>query len=296
MTISTEAQRSLDEIIQFSIEHEKQIHTESDARLQLIDRILIEVLGWGRAAIETEPHSPSGYADYVLTSGNRNLMVVEAKRTSTVIFSSKTTGLAYVNLNSPMLRGASEGIAQTTRYSSEKSVGFSIFTNGITWIGFRPVRLDGIPPQEGLAAVFPDLNSVKEKLAEFYELFSLEGVTQRLYSIYLDRQEGSKLSPIDPLVCAVEPHEIALMPRSDLGRDLEEVFNEFFRAITGEQDEELLLKCFVETAESKAADRSLEKITRDLVNSIQPIGTTTGSELKREIEGAFESGRGQITI
>jgi predicted type IV restriction endonuclease len=59
------------------------IETEQDARFQVIDRILTDVLGWKRAEIKTEPATDTGFVDYLITSEGRNILVVEAKRTST---------------------------------------------------------------------------------------------------------------------------------------------------------------------------------------------------------------------
>jgi len=51
------------------------IETEQDARFQVIDRMLTEVLGWKRAEIRTEPHTESGYIDYLISSEGRNRLV-----------------------------------------------------------------------------------------------------------------------------------------------------------------------------------------------------------------------------
>jgi len=39
--------------------------TEADTRLRVIDRVLIEILGWPRADIKTEEKTDTGFADYV---------------------------------------------------------------------------------------------------------------------------------------------------------------------------------------------------------------------------------------
>jgi hypothetical protein len=41
------------------------IETEEDARFQLIDRLLKDVLGWAYEDIKTEPPSESGYTEIV---------------------------------------------------------------------------------------------------------------------------------------------------------------------------------------------------------------------------------------
>ena len=40
---------------------------ESDTRLKVLDRILFEVLNWQHEAVFTEPHTDSGYIDYLLS-------------------------------------------------------------------------------------------------------------------------------------------------------------------------------------------------------------------------------------
>src|SRR5471030_2934082 len=54
---------------------------ESDTRLKVLDRFLFEVLEWKHEAVFTEPHTASGYIDYLLTIGERRgALVIEAKR------------------------------------------------------------------------------------------------------------------------------------------------------------------------------------------------------------------------
>jgi hypothetical protein len=40
------------------------IKTEQDARFQIINRVITEVLGWPIEDVETEPHTKAGYVDY----------------------------------------------------------------------------------------------------------------------------------------------------------------------------------------------------------------------------------------
>jgi hypothetical protein len=56
------------------------VETESDTRLKIIDRLLVEVLQWPYADINTEEASENGFADYVCRVQGRARLVVEAKR------------------------------------------------------------------------------------------------------------------------------------------------------------------------------------------------------------------------
>ena len=290
------ARQQFQELYEFTRAHRDVIVTEADTRLQLIDRMLIDVLGWHRDGFHTEPQSAAGYIDYLISSGGRNVFVVEAKRTDIQLVSTRLPDHRYYKINGPALRDAESGIRQAARYCSSKSVQFAALTNGISWVGFRAIRVDGIEYGDGVAAVFPNLDAVEKRFAEFYDLFSQEGVLNRLYNIYLDREEGSALNCVDPLVPLVAPSEIHLMRKTDLARDMDQLFNEFFKALTGDSDDELLMQCFVESTESREADRSLEKITRELVNHVETLRSEAGQELRREIERSFESRKGQIVL
>ena len=86
-----EAMEAFQKVREFARDHSDQIISETDTRFQLLDRMLTEVLGWRRDGIRTEPKTDSGYIDYLLSSGGRNLFVVEAKRTGEKLVSTKLT-------------------------------------------------------------------------------------------------------------------------------------------------------------------------------------------------------------
>jgi hypothetical protein len=55
--------------------------TEQDVRLQVIDRVLTEVLGWDHNQIATEVNNNRGFADYALRDlEGRYVCVLEAKK------------------------------------------------------------------------------------------------------------------------------------------------------------------------------------------------------------------------
>lgn len=290
--VDTALQSFLD-IKKFADENIGTIITEADTRLKLINDILVDVLGWKKESISAEDHTESGYIDYLLSSGGRNLFLVEAKRLSFDILSTKIPEYRFYKVGGPALQAGQDGIEQATSYCRDKSIEYSSLTNGISWVGFRALRIDGIQYKDGQAAVFPNLEAIQKNFAAFYELFSLEGVSRKMYKIYLDRAEGSPLSTTDPLVRTIPSSRIHLLRKNDLSVDLEAVFDEFFQTITDNDDEEFLSSCFVETPESHEADRSLKKITREIVNSIR---TDAGAQLEKEIASSFESKKGQTVL
>jgi predicted type IV restriction endonuclease len=138
-------------------DHIDAIRTEQDARFQLIDRLIVEVLGWERSEIATEPHTGSGYIDYLLRHKATNKFVIEAKRTGYELIASVIDRSTSFKLGGPALRPAKDGIDQAAQYCLETGVPFAALTNGIAWLAFRPIDTDGTPLLDGKAIVFPTL-------------------------------------------------------------------------------------------------------------------------------------------
>ena len=86
-----------------------EIRTEQDARFQLIDRFLVEVLGWNHEEISTEPHTEAGYVDYLLKHGSQNRLVIEAKKIGTNLINTKNGKMTAYKINGPALQDAEDG-------------------------------------------------------------------------------------------------------------------------------------------------------------------------------------------
>jgi len=271
------------------------LETEQDARIHIINRILIEVLGWDRQGIETEPHTESGYIDYLLSTKSRNRLVVEAKRTSHLLIDTKQPRMAWYKVSGSALKSAVEGLEQAKRYCADTAVLFSALTTGIQWIGFWAVRTDGVPPKEGKAVVFPSLKAIQEDFAVFYDLFSPEGMLENLYQVHVHEAEGLQVSQNDNFEAVTGLSERCLLQKSPLLRDLENIYRNFFSTISGD-DSDMLEKCFVESKESRAADESLDKITRHLLNRIDIVKSERGMELEDEIRSAIELKKGEFVL
>jgi energy-coupling factor transporter ATP-binding protein EcfA2 len=271
------------------------LETEQDARLHIIDRILIEVLGWDREGIQTEPHTESGYIDYLLSTGGRNRLVVEAKRISKLLIDTRQPRMAWYKVSGPALRSAIEGLEQAKRYCADTAVLFAALTTGIEWIGFWAVRTDGLPPKEGKAIVFPSLEAIQLNFAIFYDLFSPEGMLANLYQIHVHEAEGLQVIQNEILEAVIESSERRLLQKSPLLRDLEGIYRNFFSTISGE-DPDMLSKCFVESKESRAADESLEKITRNLLNRIDVVNSERGVELEDQMRNSVELQKGEFVL
>jgi hypothetical protein len=271
--------------------------TEQDARLQIIDRILTSVLNWPHNQIHTEVHNSRGFADYALIDDNkRHVAVLEAKKTGLLRIDTAAKNKTDVKLSGPVLRHASDGVSQAIDYGTDLGTSYGIVTDGSGWIFFRATRTDGLPPKEGKAIIFPCFDAVLEDFPTFYELLAREAVTQKLNFARLNSVEGLISRPREQRYFVREPGEARLSPRSELGRDVAEVFNRFFAGISSEQDEEMRRACFVETRESREADVTLTKIASHLTNTIREIETERSQALQSEIETVISSQIAEVCL
>jgi predicted type IV restriction endonuclease len=138
---------------------------ESDTRLKILDRVLFDVLGWKHESIFTEPHTTSGFIDYLLTiNERRGAMVIEAKKVGLLQPASKSNELMHVALSGPVVKPLTAGINQAMRYANERGVAIALVTDGNTWLFFKASRTDGKPPLEGKGILFPQLSNCTKEI------------------------------------------------------------------------------------------------------------------------------------
>ncbi len=267
---------------------------EATTRLRVIDRILIEVLGWDRGEIIPEASTDTGYLDYLFTVQGYNPFVLEAKRTGHDLVNTITSKTINPQIGGAALKSAQEGVRQALRYCSEQGAPFAALTSGKVWIGF--LTGGGKPLKDRKTFVFPSLQSITEDFGTFYDLFSREGVLSKKYLTLFSRIDGTTVTHTGHLNRFITNEKVRMLPRHDLANDLDPVFARFFGSLTDDNDRELLLNCFVETKESREADASLEKISRDLVNTVETLSTDQGERLANEIRTAIENARGEVVL
>lgn len=271
------------------------IATEQDARLQLINRFLTEVLDWEFGAIKTETFSDAGFADYLVGSGENKHMVVEAKRTGSLLLDTHNPKMKSYKVGGPALESAADGVKQANAYCLEHGVNYAVITTGLVWIAYIPMP-GGRNYRDGSAFVFPNLDAIIDNFSVFYELFSKEAVTSKLYLLLFAKDHGLTMAELEPLIPAIRREEIHIEAQSALASDLTPVFQQFFGAMSSENNKEMLIECFVETRESRFADASLEKIVKSVTASIAALSPTAENQLAREIQGAVEAGRGETVV
>jgi energy-coupling factor transporter ATP-binding protein EcfA2 len=138
--------------------------------------------------------------------------------------------------------------------------------------------------------------SIEADFSPFYDLFSKVGVRSRVYQTYIQEAETGAVRRAEDLISVIPADSRKLLAHSALAVDLENVFKRFFGDMSGDEDPEMLMKCFVETPESRAADEALEKIASNLSNRVRAIDSGASIELERTIRNAVETVHGEFVL
>lgn len=280
-------------------EYSDSVATEQDTRLKVIDRILVDVLGWPFEEIFTEPKSGNGYIDYKLTVNGFARLILEAKRDGKELgVKDQTPGRSF-KLNGPVFKSpvVQEGLSQAIRYCGQKNAELACVSNGREWVVFRGSRLgDGKDTLEGVAYVFTSLNAIENSFKLFYDLLSYESVSAFRYRAHFQEAEGQPIRRYSFNRSLRTQGSRRLINRGRLSGDIDRIMTSFFRRLTGDDDPDFLSDCFVVTRESEQADETLARISEDLVGRIRDLNTENADELTEVIQRVRSTQRNEFVL
>ena len=154
---------------------------EATTRLQLIDRLFFDCLGWSRNDVHSEDAYQGQYADYTFLYPRR-LLIVEAKKEG--VYFELPAGVQRLEHSiqallrtTPELRAAMEQVA---RYCQQRGVPYAAVANGHQLVLFLGSRADGRPPFEGTALVFSSLAHMRDSFLDLWNLLSKSAMEQQL--------------------------------------------------------------------------------------------------------------------
>lgn len=153
---------------------------EATTRLQLVDRLFFDCLGWDRGdGVELEDEEAGEYAGYVFST-SKDVLIVEAKREGNDFeLPAGSTRLRYaipsLMRDYPNLK---KSIKQVVNYCWERGVPYAAVSNGHQLVAFVAYRNDGVRPLEGKALVFPSLRYMLENFLELWQAVSKAGVAE----------------------------------------------------------------------------------------------------------------------
>jgi len=252
----------------------------TDATEGIIKPILTNVLEW-----KVEELTPCN----TVTATHRCIrLCIEGGSRVAVIIQDGSLGLVGRNadrpyrLDGPVLATpeASSAIRQACVVCGLKNCELAAVTTGTEWILFRGNRIgDGKDTLEGVAFVFPDLETIRQYFKLFCDLLARGPVTELRYRAHFQEAEGQPIRARAFGRVLRMPHQLQLLDRGKLAADLDRVMDSFFKRLVGDKDPEMLHKCFVVTKESAIAEEKIARISEDLVGRIKTLDTSTADAL-----------------
>lgn len=288
------------EIIIDDIEgYKSTIITEHDTRLKVIDKIFIDVLGWPLESLRTEPQAGVGFIDYQFLLGGKSKLIVEAKKGSINFdLSDKQAGKGY-KLSGPVFSNKylKAGIAQAIRYAGQKNTELACVTNGNEFVVFRASRLgDGLDSLDGMAYVFSGLEKIREEFSLFFELLAPDYVEKANYRSYFQEIEGRPIRSSSFERALRSQSSRNLIPVDQLTADIDRIMTAFFRRLAGDDDPDLLAKCFVTTRDSQRSEEKLVRISEHIIGKIRSLQTEEGEALNVLVETVKLQQRNEFVV
>jgi hypothetical protein len=236
--------------------------SEADTRSKLIDKVLIDVLGWPEGSIRREEHNQSGYLDYVLRLHGRPFVVVEAKREGLAFQSPVGPRPATLKLDGTLVTDSEirAAVNQVRTYCDEIGSRFAIATNGSCWIVFRAIRED-MPWREGSARVFQSLEIIEEHFTQFWNLLSHESIAGGS----LDVEFGSAIRfdrQLERVLARLFNADLPLQ-RNRLHAQLNPLIRHVFEDIGDQEELDVLQACYVHSSSLRIVSSDLNLVITD---------------------------------
>lgn len=257
----TDYDKSFEELLCFEKEYidyiEKDL-SESDTRSKILDKILIDVLGWTEYDIEREGWVRVGFFDYEIKTSAFQF-VIEAKK-NFVDFKLPERG-NEVKIKS-IYEGNKEVIDQIRQYIFERGLSYGIITNGTQFIIAQFSNNLGKDWKEQKCIFFKNLDDIKKNFNLFYNLISRESITKYGQIKIFQSEKISKTIVKDH---TLKRRNVELI-RNQISQHLIPIINKVFEEIYNTESLEgkkILENCYVENKDVKKYNSELGFIFAD---------------------------------
>jgi hypothetical protein len=221
---------------------------EAMTRLQVIDALFFECLGWSKSEdVEVEDSLEGEYADYVFRD-KRDLMVTEAKREGD--YFEIPAGLKEIERKLGNLLKDNKNIKAACRqamgYATERGVPIAVVCNGHQIVAFIATRQDGVKPLEGKSLVLGSWSQMDDHFFDLWQALSKPAVLEGRLINRLTKNLA-QLVP-SPLSARISPYP-GTKGRNDFQADLkilsEIVLEDLIK--DPEDEEEFLRSCYCQS-------------------------------------------------
>ena len=193
---------------------------EATTRLQLIDELLFDCLGWDKSECVAEDSFGGTYTDYSLGTPHKHLIVEATKEDIYFEVPAGVNDLTYrIQRFKDDAPDVYEAIKQAMGYCQSRGVPFGAVCNGHQFVAFLASRTDSIPPIEGRALVLNSHQHMAEHFLELWNCLSKAGVSSRGLPVLL--QETGERPPPDKLSLRI-PNYPRYQIRNSLQTDLQD--------------------------------------------------------------------------
>lgn len=171
---------------------------EATTRLQLIDTLIFDCLGWSKEDCHPEESYNGEYSDYSLSAPHR-LLIVEAKKED--IYFELPVGMHRSVYSISFFERSNKdvyaAIKQAIGYCLDRGAPFGCVCNGHQLIAFLASRTDGVPPLNGKALVFDSIQEMENRFLELWQNISKPGI--QAHHLAGSLQESTVSSPPEKL-------------------------------------------------------------------------------------------------
>lgn len=277
---------SKEKLINFKADFERykvQNLTESDTRSKVLDKIFLDILGWGEEDVYREGHTENGYFDYKLSIPNFQFIVEAKKNYANFIF--PDSGGNKLKLKTLINKGNDDAVTQIRNYLIATGLTTGVISNGHQFIIARFVNQDGTDWKDNDCIIFRNLNEVEADFLTFYNLLSrISVVNNRTIKIFKEEIKGQTV--LEKLNIS---NYGATLVRNELSTKLLQVISDVFENIHGLDDKETLRWCYIENQDTRKQNSELGILFPDdppsFDDKIQKIRNTanTREKIKNEI-------------
>ncbi|GIT79050.1 hypothetical protein LLS1_07190 [Leifsonia sp. LS1] len=254
-------------------------YNEADTRFHIVNRLLIDVLGWPEHNIRNESPTESGYLDYSVGVPGAQF-ILEAKRTGVDFQLPESLG-ARVTPIPALISGSAnrslrDAIQQVARYAQERGVSIAVAFNGHQLVVFLASRTDGLAPLEASALVFATAEAMLAEFIVLWNNLSPEGLRQR--SLYQTLHSSVPLPP-DPLSFRLTDYP-GFQRRNDLQTGLQILGDLFLGNLDDLEDlqEVFLRECYASSGALSQYSEVSKQILSTRYELLESVAATTVTE------------------
>jgi len=221
-----EAEKNLQELINLYNDNvDEPLLNEATTRLQLIDRLFFECLGWDKEDCTAEERINHKYIDYSFRCP-ACLFILEAKKEG--IYFELPTGTKKFKYDISYFKkyekSVYKAITQAIGYCQSHGTPYGAVCNGHQIIAFVGSRSDGRSPLTGFALVFDSLKDIQDNFRLAWQCLSKQGIKTHRLSIELSDTEILQVP--QKLSARINGYP-RLQPRNALQTDLQ-ILSELF--------------------------------------------------------------------